>query len=310
MIWLSPIALFLMVGSRRVAAGTTGAPLNWPPMMKNDSETVLINRNNRAQANNNKLLSENLIYDYGGNEYDLALGGGGRLARSSGEVTATVTSYRDITFAVLLPRTLPLISHSDIPSLVLSAMELGVRNLKRAGHLVGYNVTYEFADTKCSSTYGPMAAFDMVVKRKPNAFFGLMCKYVLAPVARYSGVWGIPVLTAGGISDSFSLKDQYPTLTRLVGGHLHIGPALKEILGHFNWTTAAILNHNHDDKVTKGNSDCSMAMASVYRTLNSSESIYQEFDENTANHAKLLSILDFTKRNARSKCLFPVLYRF
>lgn len=39
-----------------------------------------------------------------------------------------------------------------------------------------------------------------------DAFIGLICKYVLAPISRFSGVWGIPVITPGGLSEAFNLK--------------------------------------------------------------------------------------------------------
>lgn len=45
-----------------------------------------------------------------------------------------------------------------------------------------------------------------------------MCDYVIAPVARYAGHWGIPVLTPGAQADAFRHKNQqYSTLTRLAG---------------------------------------------------------------------------------------------
>lgn len=238
-------------------------------------------------------------------DHDSSSTGLSRSARSSGELmrrpVGAVAANKNITFALLLPRTLPMVPHTDVPSLVLTAMELAVRKLKEPnGLLADYNVAYEYADTKCSSTYGPMAAFDLVVLRKPNAFFGLMCNYVLAPVSRYSGVWGIPVLTAGGVVETFNHKPLYPTLIRMLVD-LHIGHAVKEILAQFNWNIAAIVYHNHDEKATKGYSDCSLAMAAVYRALNSSESVHHEFDETTASREKLLDTLSFAKRNARSK---------
>lgn len=212
------------------------------------------------------------------------------------------TIKRDIHFAILLPTTLPLIQHTNLSALILTAMDLAIKKLRaNNGLLSQYNVFYEYKDTQCSSTYGPLAAFDLYIVNKPDAFFGPMCDYVLAPVSRYAGVWGIPLLTAGGIADSFNYKTQYPTLTRLLGGYVHVGYAVKDILSHFNWTIAAVLYHNHDDRANKGNSPCSLAMAPIFRALNSTESVHQEFDENVADKEKLLSVLQFAKRNARSE---------
>lgn len=83
-----------------------------------------------------------------------------------------------------------------------------------------------YGDTKCSSTVGPLIAVDMVTSTRPgrrvlsgivvmilnvhlssaDVFIGLICKYVLAPISRYAGVWGIPVMTPGGLSEAFNLK--------------------------------------------------------------------------------------------------------
>ena len=64
-----------------------------------------------------------------------------------------------------------------------------------------------YGDTKCSSTIGPLVAVEMVTsKTRPDVFIGLICKYVLAPVSRYAGVWNIPVITPGGLSEAFNLK--------------------------------------------------------------------------------------------------------
>lgn len=223
------------------------------------------------------------------------------------------TIKRDIHFAILLPTTLPLVQHTNLSALVLTAMDLAIKKLRaNNGLLSQYNVFYEYKDTRCSSTYGPLAAFDLYIVNKPDAFFGPMCDYVLAPVSRYAGVWGIPLLTAGGIAETFINKAQYPTLTRLLtAGYVHVGYAVKNILSHFNWTIAAVLYHNHDDRANKGNSPCSLAMAPIFRALNSTESVHQEFDENVADKEKLMTVLQFAKRNARSKYFSDfLLYKF
>lgn len=207
---------------------------------------------------------------------------------------------KTINFAVLLPRSFRF--HPNLPALVLAAMDLAINDLRRSdGLLNGYNVTYEFADTHCSSTNGPLAAFDMVIIQKPNAFIGPMCDYVLAPVARYAGAWRIPVLTAGGIADAFNTKPNYPTLIRMLGGYVHAGESVKSILGHFNWTTVALVYHNHFDRSSKGHSDCSLALMPIARALNDTNYVHQDFDENSADKERLYEILRYVKRNARSK---------
>lgn len=217
---------------------------------------------------------------------------------SNGELRAAATS---INFAVLLPRSFRF--HRNLPALVLSAMQLAISDLKRRGLLTSYNITYEFADTNCSSTNGPLAAFDIVMVRKPHAFIGPMCDYVLAPVSRYAGVWGIPVLTAGGIAEAFNYKNNFPTLTRMLGGYVHAGESVKSILSHFNWTTTALVYHNHFDRSSRGHSDCSLALQPIAGALNDTNYVSLYFDENTADKKRLYKMLRDVKQNARSKYL-------
>jgi Receptor family ligand binding region len=112
---------------------------------------------------------------------------------------------KTVRFAVLLPQTS---QDNRIMSAVLPSIELAARKVVQNGNLLSnFQIEIDYKDTKCSSTFGPLAAFDLYNgKTKPDVFFGPICDYVLAPVARYSGVWEIPVLTAGGFAEGFQFK--------------------------------------------------------------------------------------------------------
>lgn len=113
-------------------------------------------------------------------------------------------NLRDLFFGVLLPSNLPDRRGSKV---VLPAIELALGKVQAPGGLLeGFNITMDYRDTMCSSVYGPLAAFELYTKRKPDAFFGPICDYVLAPISRYSGVWEIPILTAAGLPEAFSIK--------------------------------------------------------------------------------------------------------
>lgn len=90
---------------------------------------------------------------------------------------------------------------------------------------------------------------------------------MLAPVARYAGVWGLPVLTAGGLVESFALETEYPTLTRMMGSYVHVGKAFKQILQKFNWSVIGLLFYNHPLGTLKGNSKCHFALQGVFVAL-------------------------------------------
>lgn len=132
-------------------------------------------------------------------------------------------------------------------------------------------------------------------------FLGPVCEYVLAPVARYAGSWGIPVLTPAGQADAFRHKDlHYPTLTRMMGSHRLVGEALQHILRSFGWKFAALLFHNHAMASSRGNSQCHFTLGAVYTSLNQS-STYKSFNQETSTRQDYRDLLQFAAKSARSK---------
>ncbi|XP_055636568.1 atrial natriuretic peptide receptor 1 isoform X2 [Toxorhynchites rutilus septentrionalis] len=168
------------------------------------------------------------------------------------------------------------------------------------GVLQNVRIEVDYRDTQCSSTYGALGAFDIFLKRKPDVFFGPICDYVIAPIARYNSVWGIPILTTGGLTDAFSIKSpNYPTLTRMMGSYSDTGLAVREIRKHFNWTVQGFIYHDNDEKSGKGHSDCSMAVSSIFRALNTTDYFSHNFDELETNYKEYLKILALAKRKTR-----------
>uniref|UniRef100_A0A8D8V0J3 Atrial natriuretic peptide receptor 3 n=2 Tax=Cacopsylla melanoneura TaxID=428564 RepID=A0A8D8V0J3_9HEMI len=204
-----------------------------------------------------------------------------------------------VRFSVLAPQNPE--SHEQTIQTILPSIELAVLHVKdpRYGRLPNWNITLNYKDTNCSSTAGPMAAFDLF--KQSDVFLGPVCDYVLAPVARYSGVWRIPVLTAGGLVASFELKFEYPTLTRMMGSFSLVGQAVQSILKNFNWTVAGFLFNNYAITTGKGNSNCFFTLSSVYKTITGNKinnDIRQEsFDEDTVTPQELKEkLITITKR--------------
>lgn len=53
-----------------------------------------------------------------------------------------------------------------------------------------------------------------------DVFLGPVCEYVISPVAKYAGVWNIPILTVAAQADGFGHKQpNYPLLTRMMGSY-------------------------------------------------------------------------------------------
>ncbi|KAF7995591.1 hypothetical protein HCN44_006698 [Aphidius gifuensis] len=133
-----------------------------------------------------------------------------------------------------------------------------------------------------------------------DAFFGPVCDYAIAPVARYAGVWGIPVLTTGAQADAFRHKgENFPTLTRMMGSHRLVGEALRHILQGFGWTTAALIYHNHPMESSKGMSNCHFTLSAVFSALNKT-SVHKSFNQETNTPNDYRNLLTFVANSARS----------
>lgn len=86
------------------------------------------------------------------------------------EMVSASDSYgpRELFFGVLLP-SITRGAREVVIEAVLPAMDLAIKKVQRPGGLLaGFNITMEHRDTRCSSTYGPLAAFDLYTKRKPG----------------------------------------------------------------------------------------------------------------------------------------------
>lgn len=54
---------------------------------------------------------------------------------------------------------------------ILSALDIAVDRVRSMGNLLeGFNITVEYRNTRSSSKWGPLEAFDLYVKRKPGSF--------------------------------------------------------------------------------------------------------------------------------------------
>ncbi|KAI4496755.1 hypothetical protein M0804_000565 [Polistes exclamans] len=207
--------------------------------------------------------------------------------QSKGEVKLAVIAPGDPHHEQSLPRVLP-------------AVLLAVKAVSSAkGPLPGWNIKVDHRDSRCSSTYGPLAAFEFYINQTADAFLGPVCDYVIAPVARYAGVWGIPVLTAGAQAEAFRHKDEhYPTLTRMMGSHRLVGEALRHILQRFGWKIAGLLYHNHAMASSRGNSECHFTLGAVFTALNQTPA-HRSFNQEKTNAEDYRNLLLFVSKSAR-----------
>lgn len=124
---------------------------------------------------------------------------------------------------------------------------------------------------------------------------------MIAPVARYAGVWKIPVLTAGGLVENFDNREEYPTLTRMMGSYKLVGEAFRHILHEFGWNVVGMLYYNHGiNTLQMGNSKCYFTLSAVFIALGM-KPIYKSFHD-TDSRESFKELLTEMSRIARSEC--------
>ena len=176
------------------------------------------------------------------------------------DITTALSNKRLIKIAVLAPGAdhLPYSLNKVLPSILhaVNVIENGEPISQNNSHLINasqnkssvqaintfehLNAKYQFRiyyrDTNCSSSVGPLAAFDFFIEGSVDVFFGPLCDYVLAPVTRYaSAFWNIPVVTTGGQNDNFDIKGfYYRLLTRMNGSYSQMGSLLVQVSSSWN----------------------------------------------------------------------------
>lgn len=191
--------------------------------------------------------------------------------------------------------TFPYSLHKVVPAVLVA-----VDTLRQTGNMT-FVVNYN--NTNCSSSHGPLVAFDHYIAGKVDAFFGPACSYVLAPVARYSSEWDLPVVTSSGQNDNFDVKHtNYRLLTRMNGSFSQVGQLFIETLRRFGWQVVALLYHEFRDRA-KGHSDCFFNLAAVFTALGGGRRYHQNFDEEDPKE-DFETLLQQVARHARSECLF------
>ena len=83
--------------------------------------------------------------------------------------------------------------------------------------LLRRHMRVSYHDSKCSVLHGINEAFNCFIHGPvPSVYFGPICDFAVAPVARQSYFWNIPVISIGALSINFlqSRQNMYPLLTR------------------------------------------------------------------------------------------------
>ena len=72
----------------------------------------------------------------------------------------------------------------------------------------------KYRDDNCSEYLAPNVAMELYMEHKTVAFFGPVCNYAFAPVARFASYRQLPLFTAGALVDAFDDSASRATCTR------------------------------------------------------------------------------------------------
>lgn len=105
-------------------------------------------------------------------------------------------------------------------------------------------LTVAYRDSHCSEVNGMNEAINYYVYHRPGVYLGPVCDYAVAPVARQSLFWNIPVLSTGALALDFveRRRSVYPLLTRAGPVNLlGLADGLIEALRMWKWHRVTVL---------------------------------------------------------------------
>ena len=190
------------------------------------------------------------------------------------------------------------------------AIDYAVESLKTSLPAIGDSLVVNYGDSKCSETLGPLIGIEMFYNKSADVFIGPACDYAVAPIARFSPHWNIPVITGKALPHAFSDKNLYGLLTRISGSYDKLGESVASLYRQFNWSIPGfIFNSNLGERQRLGKSDCYFIMEGVNKEL---KPIYQQlhpdreiwfrwFDEGDKTEPNWHSILGEASQKTRSK---------
>ena len=224
-------------------------------------------------------------------------------------LSSTLAESSDLKLGVILPSD---ITYPWSLKRVVPAIEMAVETVIQQGLLPDYHITINISDSQCSETYGPLAVIDMFKYNGAHVFFGPVCDYALAPVARFTPYWNIPLLSAGGLVTAFDNKEVYTLLTRLNGGYSNAAFAIMAVAREFNWVRFGLIYHDTSAEKT----DCYFKMEALFHELSrafNGKPWFSTFDETRPESYNFTDILKNASKHARSKSFdisFPIFFFF
>jgi hypothetical protein len=115
------------------------------------------------------------------------------------------------------------------PSRLTPAADIAIRHIDTwdifARNQTGRSVrlSMDYKDSSCSDSMAMNEAINYYIKGDTAAFFGPVCDFAVAPVARQVVFWDTPLVSVGAVARDFRLRRKavYPLLTRAGPANLH-----------------------------------------------------------------------------------------
>ncbi|KAK3094915.1 hypothetical protein FSP39_007846 [Pinctada imbricata] len=200
--------------------------------------------------------------------------------------------------AVLLPASgsFPFTKQKALP-----AIEIAIETLNDSDILPNHNLEIVYRDSACSETIGPLRAIDLYVDKLVDVYFGPCCDFPVAPIARFSSHWNIPVLSAGAAVRAFENKTMYSLLTRIQGSYSKNAEFVFEITRTFNWSIVGLLYHDNVVRSQEGKSNNYFEVESIYHVFKGHgiEPWHKAFDQNVPDSYDTEELLREASKNTR-----------
>ncbi|ELT96799.1 hypothetical protein CAPTEDRAFT_205131 [Capitella teleta] len=100
------------------------------------------------------------------------------------------------------------------------------------------NLTTLTADSDCHEGIAMDMAINLYIHHEISVYFGPVCDYAIAPIARQVKYWDLPLVSVGGMARDFVTRrrDQYPSLTRAGPFNLlAMAHAFSAIIKSYKW---------------------------------------------------------------------------
>ncbi|XP_033726025.1 atrial natriuretic peptide receptor 3-like [Pecten maximus] len=171
---------------------------------------------------------------------------------------------------------------------ITPAIQMAIDELSNNYTLVE-NLTFsvEYANSQCSIAEGINQAIDFYINRKVDAFFGPVCDYAVAPVARQTRFWNIPLISGGAMARDFAIyrKSQYPKLTRVGPVNFNsLSDFFVKLFRHSGWKSLKIL-YNRKGHANVFEDFCHLCVEAIhYDMIEKAREIKQDYfrlDEKT-----------------------------